>query len=335
MISKKYAGPHPGQGLRVLTVTNMYPTPSRPSYGTFVATQVESLRTAGLVVDVHFIDGRSSRWAYAGAVRALRRRLRSADYSLVHAHYGYSALYPLLLGNIPVVVTFHGSDVLIGGRGLEERRQWLKAKLRNFVAARAGAIIVQTQQMKEVLGLDKARVIPMGIDLDQFRPLDRASCRRQLGYEQTERIALFPYHPERPEKGFLLADSAMDLVRRTIPDARLDVVSAAASSQMPLHYNAADCLLMTSAREGSPNAVKEALACNLPVVSTDCGDVAERLSGVRRCAVVDRSPEAVAAAILDVLSVPDPRSDGREHLAGLDLQTTARRIIGVYRDLLP
>ena len=321
---------------RVLTLTNMYPTPERPSYGCFVEAQVESLRKQGLAVDVHFIDGRTSRWAYARALRSVREKMRSGAYDLVHAHYGYSALYPLVLGKLPLIVTFHGSDVLIANDGGAASRRWLDLKVRDYVAAHADAVIVQTPEMRDALrGAAKpVRVIPMGIDIERFRPLDRAACRSQLGYEATERAALFPYDPARTIKGHDLAKAAMALVRRDVPGARLRVVEGADPTDMPVHYNAADCLLIASVREGSPNTIKEALACNLPVVSTDCGDAATMLDGVSGCRIAERTAASLAAGLLEVFSRPDPRSNGRASVASLDLRATAARIAGVYQEVL-
>jgi glycosyltransferase involved in cell wall biosynthesis len=320
---------------RVLTVTNMYPSPQRPAYGSFVAAQVEALRAEGLETEVYFIDGRTSRSQYLSALAGVRSRIASGRFALVHAHYGYTALYPLLLGRLPVVVTFHGSDVLLGTRAQGGALTGLKRRLRDFAVRRASAVIVQTQEMKEALGLDAVRVIPMGIDLERFRPLDRAACRGRLGYEKDKRYILFPYDPARPVKNFALASRAVDAVRRAVPSAELKCVFGVPPAEMPLHYNAADLMLLTSLQEGSPNCVKEALACNLPVVATPCGDVAERLAGVRLCAVAGRSEDELASAILGVLSSSsDPRSDGRERMTPLGSRETARRILSVYDEVL-
>ena len=334
----------PGDGLRVLTITNLYPTRDSPAYGSFIASQVESLRTAGVQIDVEFIDGRRSKWEYLRALPRIRRRVRGGGYDLAHAHYGYSGVYPLLFHEIPVVVSFLGDDVIMG----HERLSAFKRRVRDYVVMRADAIIVKSEEMKEVLARgpggrghrDHRRdrppvlVVPNGVDLESFAPRDRLECRRRLGYDPARRYVLFPYDPARTQKGYGLATAAMEIVRRSVPAAEIRVASGEPPETMPYHYNAADLLLHTSVWEGSPNAVKEALACDLPVVAVPSGDVAERLARARGCALVERSPEAVAAAILAVLADPDPRAQGRAAVADLDIRATARRLIDLYKSLL-
>src|SRR5262249_48770749 len=137
----------PGSGLKVLTITNLYPSPAAPAYGSFIASQVQSLIAEGVAMDVDFIDGRRSRWAYARALPRIRRRLREGGYDLVHAHYGFSGVYPLLFRRGPVVVSLLGDDAIMG----HERLSALKRLTRDFVVRRADAIIVKSPEMKSVL----------------------------------------------------------------------------------------------------------------------------------------------------------------------------------------
>jgi glycosyltransferase involved in cell wall biosynthesis len=330
----------PGAGLRVLTVTNLFPSPDAPAYGSFIASQVDSLRAAGVVTDVDFIDGRRSRWAYLSAAPRLRRRVLSGAYDLVHAHYSYSGVYPLIFHRLPLVVSFLGDDVIVG----HERLGGLKRRVRDYVARRADAIIVKSREMKDVLersGRGPGRksgppilVVPNGVDLERFAPRDRRACRATLGYDPARRYVLFPYDPERAPKGFALACAAMEIVARRYPAATIRVVTGEPPESMPLHYNASDLLLFTSAYEGSPNTIKEALACDLPIVAVPSGDVEERLARARGCHIVARSPEEIANAILAVLADPDPRSCGRAAVAELDIHATALRIVAVYKSLI-
>jgi glycosyltransferase involved in cell wall biosynthesis len=324
------ATPRTGEGLRVLTVTNMYPTPDAPAYGSFIASQVESLREEGVETDVDFIDGRRSKWAYVRALPRIRASVARGRYDLVHAHYGYSGVYPLLFHALPVVVSFCGDDVIMG----HEKLSWLKRRVRDYVSARADAVIVKTQEMKDVLGLAGVQVVPNGVDLRRFNPRDRRACRREAGYQEGRRYVLFPYDPSRSQKGYGLAASAMEIVTRELPNTELRVVWGTPPETMPLHYNAADLLLHTSRWEGSPNAVKEALACDLPVVAVASGDLEARLARARGCHLVERSPQALASAILAVLADPDPRAFGRAAVEELDIRATARRIIRLYKSLL-
>jgi len=184
-----------------------------------------------------------------------------------------------------------------------------------------------------VLGRDGVHIVPNGVDLERFAPRDRRECRHRLGYREDRRHVLFPYDPSRAVKGFDLASAALDIVRRSDPNVEMRIVRGEPPESMPLHYNAADLLLFTSFREGSPNAVKEALACDLPVVAVASGDVVERVARTRGCHLVARSPEELASAILAVLADPDPRASGRAAVEELDIRATARRIIDLYRSL--
>jgi glycosyltransferase involved in cell wall biosynthesis len=122
----------------------------------------------------------------------------------------------------------------------------------------------------------------------------------------------------------------MHLVRSRISTAELRLIENVEPNKMPLWYRAADVLLCASRSEGSPNVVKEALACNLPVVSTAVGDVHERLAGVQPSAVVARDAKLLGEALVQVL-LEERRSNGREHVANLSLENIARRVTDVYR----
>jgi len=134
-------------------------------------------------------------------------------------------------------------------------------------------------------------------------------------------------------KGLDVAEAAMRVVRSRIPQAELHVISSVEPSRMPLYYRAADVLLCSSKAEGSPNVIKEALACNLPVVSCPVGDVSERLKGVYPSMIVPRDPTLMGEAIAKIL-LTKMRSNGRECVVSLDLNLVARRVLGVYRSVL-
>ena len=123
--------------------------------------------------------------------------------------------------------------------------------------------------------------------------------------------------------------SHSQLVRRRRPDVDLHVVHGLPPECVPLHMNACDLLLLTSVHEGSPMVVKEALACNLPVVAVPAGDVATRLQDVAGCHVVDAEPEALASAVERVLAAP-PAVAGRAAVASLSAESVARSLRELY-----
>lgn len=175
-------------------------------------------------------------------------------------------------------------------------------------------------------------ILPQGVDRDRFHPRDRDQARDELGWPKDRTIVLFAGRAESPEKRLWLAEEAMELATAQIPNLELRVAAGVPPSQMPLHYAAADCLLHTSVSEGSPNVVKEALACNLPVVATPSGDVLELLHGVDACAVCEPAPTSIANSLIEVLGLRRG-SNGRERTMHLGIDVIAQRTIESYREL--
>lgn len=242
-------------------------------------------------------------------------------YDLIHANYGLTAPFALAQPRLPVVLSLWGSD-LFGKYG------WLS----KLCARRADAVVVMGEAMAEELD-SPSHVIPHGIDLEKFRPQPRDEARRQVGWDRSARHVLFPYSARREVKNYPRAERVVDAARTRIDGpVELHTVSGVPHDEMPPFLNAADVLLLTSKREGSPNTVKEALACNVPVVSTDVGDVRERLSGVEPSHVCQTNAELVDG-LVDVLDEPR-RSNGRERVRDLRLERTAEKLRTVYESVL-
>ncbi|HMD95927.1 MAG TPA: glycosyltransferase [Terriglobia bacterium] len=320
---------------RVLVVTNLWPTESDPGYGSFVRAQMESLRPLGVEFDLLFINGRESRRNYLRAIGELRRRLKRQQYDLIHAHFGLSGLVARCQLKVPVVVSFMGDDVLgrprLDGRITPTGRFY---KISSFVLARlVAAVIVKSREMKSRLALDRAHVIPNGIDLDLFSPGDSAQARRALGLDPAKKFILFPYDPAEARKRYDLIQAAVALARAEIPEIEILHVRGVARHFMPLYMGAADVLVLASLFEGSPNAVKEAMAVNLPVVAVDVGDVAELLGPAEGNYLVPRNPEAMAARIVEICR-KGTRSCGRAWIARLSMPNVAHQIVEVYADVM-
>jgi glycosyltransferase involved in cell wall biosynthesis len=319
------------QSLQVLVVTNLWPTEADPGFGSFVQAQMESLRPLGVEFDVLFIDGRTSRWNYLRAIPRLRRKLRENRYDLIHAHFGLSGLVARCQLRVPVLVSFMGDDVL--GRPRSDGSITLYGRLlqiSSFLLARTvRSVIVKSPEMKSKLRLESAHVIPNGVDLDLFRPMDTQEARRSLGLDPLRKYVLFPYHPGEPRKRFDLVQAAVSTARREVPKLEILQVYGMARERMPLYMNAADVLVLASVFEGSPNAVKEAMAVNLPVISVPVGDVADLIGPTEGCALVLREPEAIAAKIVEVC-LRGTRTRGREWISRLALPIVAKQILEVY-----
>ncbi|MFC4549521.1 MULTISPECIES: glycosyltransferase [Halorussus] len=246
---------------------------------------------------------------------------RAGDYDLVHANYGLTAPFALAQRRVPVVLSLWGSD-LMGEYG----------RLSEACARRVEEVVVMSEEMAGRLDRD-AHVVPHGVDATQFRPEPAGRARRRLGWDADARHVLFPYSPGRPVKDFPKAGRVVEAARdRLDAPVELHPLGGVDHEEMPTYYNASDALLVTSRREGSPNSVKEAMSCGVPVVSTDVGDVRERLAGVRP-ATVASTDEELAAGLADVLVDPR-RSNGREAIADVRVEATAERLKAVYERAL-
>jgi len=320
------------QNFRVLVVTNLWPTPADPGYGSFVQAQMESLRPLGVDYDVVFVNGRESQLNYLRGVFQVRHCLQTHPYDLIHAHFGLSGWVARFQRRVPLVVSFMGDDVL----GRSDRGGRITAMGRFFqlstraLAQRADAVIVKSRQMKEYLGLESAHVIPNGVDLKLFQPMDRNGARTALGLDAGRKYVLFPYDRVLPVKRFDLIEEAVRLARGNVPELRVLQVSGVPRERMPLYMNAADVLVLASYTEGSPNSVKEAMAVNLPVISVDVGDVAEVIGGTEGCFIVAPRADTLAARIIEVCRA-SLRTSGRSRMVELySDDIIARRIVGVY-----
>lgn len=331
------------EGPRVLQLTS-----SRRS---FFDQQVDALEAVGLPCETVSVPPRDGRERGRGAreylsfyLRSLGRGLEAFD--VVHVNYGLLGPLGLAQPTRPVVLTLWGSDLM----GAE----WLRSVSR-LSARFSDAVVVPTERMGRALDCPH-EVIPFGVDTDLFRPIPREKARERVGWidggregdsdggrdgdseehpdstlngTDGERVVLFPYPPDREVKNYALAERVVERV----PDATLRTVSGVPHERMPDYLNASDAVLITSERESGPMVLKEAAACNVPVVSLDVGFAADVLGGISNSAVAD-GEEELAGRLTELLDGA-ARSNGRETIDGLDPAEMGDRLAGVYRSVLP
>jgi glycosyltransferase involved in cell wall biosynthesis len=305
----------------------MYPTPDRPMTGSFVYDQVQALRGQGIDVDVFFVDGgRRTLNYFLGFFRFWRLLLRHwRDYDVIHAHYVLTGVIARAQWLVPLVVTHHGPELL----GHPRWQTWL-AKL---VTPTFDQVIYVSEEGRRALHDHDGWVIPCGVEIDTFAAVPRDEARERLGLAPGVPLVLWANNPNRPEKNFALADQAFNVVKTMIPDAELLVLFNKSHDEMPLYMCAADALLLTSTAEGSPMVIKEAMACNVPIVSVPVGDVPEVIGTTPGCAVVPRDPGEIGMALVQVLRTRQ-RTDGRTRIDHLRHDRVAARIVDVYRQAL-
>ena len=245
--------------MRVLVVTNMYPTPEMPSFGTFVHDQVEALRREGVAVDVFFLNGRKSTWNYLWAFPRFWWHLLRHRYDLIHAHYVLAGVVARAQWGHRLVLTHHGGETM----GMPP---W-QAPICRALTPLCDEVIHVTEEIRRALGDDDGWVIPCGVDVAQFTPEPRDEARARLGLPPDRPLVLFAGEYRRPEKRFDLVQAAMARVRAALPGAELVLLTGRPHETVPAYMNACDALVLASDFGGSPMVVKEAMATNLPVVS--------------------------------------------------------------------
>ena len=317
--------------IRVLMITSEWPVPDgRPRTTHFIKRQAEFLQAAGVDVDVFHFKGAGRPWNYVKAWLRVRRRVARGQYDLVHAQFGQSGLLAFPK-RVPLVVTFRGDDL----QGIEDARGRLTLAGRllklacQAIARHADTTIVVSEHMKELVHPSvPTRVIPSGLDLRLFRPIPRDEARHRLGMPLDKRLVLFAGDPALPRKRFALARAALDVLNRSLA-AELVVAWGVSHGDVPCFMSACDALVFTSMQEGSPNVVKEALACDLPVVSVAVGDVPARLRGVAGCELcADDRPETIAAALERVLRRRQ-RIAGHDAVQELDEHKLTQEVIAI------
>jgi glycosyltransferase involved in cell wall biosynthesis len=300
-----------------MQVLNLVTTP-RP----FFDEQVEVLNERGVETETVAVPGRGSTNGSRSVLDYARFypmvfRESLNDYDVVHANYGWTAPFAIAQPRRPIVLSLWGSDLMGRPRPVVRR-----------CAPLFDRVIVMSDRMADDIDCD-VTVIPHGVDFDKFRPIAKCEALEQVGWDPDAKHVLFPYHQEREVKDYPKARRIVNTVDdRLEADVRLQVVHDVPHEELYKYMNASDVLLMTSKWEGSPNSIKEALACNLPVVAREVGDVPELLEGVANSYADNTIPE-MGERLEEVLRKGE-RSNGRANSRTLNQDTMANRLLQVY-----
>ncbi|XZE54982.1 glycosyltransferase [Planctomycetaceae bacterium SH139] len=327
--------------MRVLMICPELPRAESPGSMAPTARQIESLGKMGLEINTVDMAG-IPKLKYLQVLPRIRRLAQQAD--LIHAHFGYcgwlAKLGPLLTRRRPpIVMSFMGDDLLGTPKNEAGQLEWLSrqmVRLNRILANQVAEVIVKSAQMAEVLAPLKVNVIPNGVDTQLFRPCARREACMLLGFDPDRLRVLFPGNPDNPRKGYQFAVAAVDVAARQL-DGPLDLIPLwnVPPDQVSLYMNACDAMAMTSLIEGSPNVVKEGLACDLPIVGVPVGDVHQQLLDVPGCQCGERDANQFGHSLAEVLKT-GRRSEGRRAIfdRGLDLESVAKKILNLYQRVL-
>lgn len=308
--------------MRVLVVSNMLPSAAHPERGRFVRDQVAALRglksMRGSEIELHEL-GQGVRGLAEGA-RELRRRFGKERFDVVHAHFGLTAWPAMAIRGRVRGLTIHGSDV-------SYRRTRL---LTGLALARMDVVGTASEQLIDRLPGKRARrravVLACGVDLERFRPLERAWARRQLQLDEAEAFVLFPASRERAEKRY---DRAVTLAGAA--KVGLKTLEGVDPELVALWVNAANAVVVPSEREGFGLAALEALACDVPVLATPVGVHEQALRGVAGALCAPFEVEVWQEALENLLGAKDPRVKGRERAEEFSAERMAERVSEVWR----
>jgi teichuronic acid biosynthesis glycosyltransferase TuaC len=300
----------------------------------FTKAQGESLREKGVEVDYFPVVGKG--WQYLKNVKPLREHLRANPPDLIHAHYSLCGwVAALAAGSVPVVLSLMGDDA----QGTFTGKNRIDFKSRFFIFLTwliqpfVDAVIYKSANLEKAVWRKKiAHLVPNGVRLEQFQIYENG-CREELGLDKDKKYVLFLGNPADVNKNIALAEEAVQILNR--PDLELIPVFGVPHETVVKYLNSADVFVLCSFGEGSPNVVKEAMACNCPIVSTPAGDAPWVIGDTEGCHVASYEPANFAEKLEKALAF-GRRTRGRERIIalGLDAASVADKLISIYKKIL-
>lgn len=264
--------------------------------------------------------------SYFRYIFVLRKYLKTNKFDIIHAHYSLSAYVASLAGAKPLIVSLMGSDV--------KSNKTIKFLIHFFnFLFKWKQVIVKSEDLKKGLRIKEAEVIPNGVDLDLFKPSEKCFSQDKLGWDSAKKHILFAANPNRPEKNFKLASEALALINN--PHVEMHILENVIHNQIPIWMNASDVVLLTSLWEGSPNVIKEAMACNRPIVATNVGDISWLFGNEPGHFISSFKPDELSDKIKLALDYSgyNKNTKGRDRIIsfGLDSENVAKVIVGIYK----
>lgn len=324
--------------MRVLWTHNF--NPAKLNAGVFMFTAAEALRAIGVDVQLEYLGNLRSPLNILKAQKHVEKI--SKEFDLVHAQYGSAcAIATATVKDCPKALSLRGSDwnVHTASFGFLYWHSRLAKLMTQLAVERYDLVIAVSNRMVFDLQHNFPKVrsvaLPSPINVDHFVPIDKEQARRLLGFPNNkEKWILFTsLNVDNPIKRYSLARQAVDLANAKLGNIRMRVASGLPHSEIPLFTAACDLILCTSDNEGWPNSIKEALACNLPFVSTDVSDLRDIADKEPICRICSPDAGVLAENICDVLSTP--RTENlRRHVIEMDVRTISERLLDLYMGLV-
>lgn len=291
--------------------------------GRFVSDQRMALQKEGIEVDLLSIPGKGLK-SYFTYLFSLRKYIKNNDVDLVHAHNGFTGFIVNLQRIKPTVVTYHGSDL---NNKMTRIFSILSAKLSVWNIFISEKIRMKSGQK------NKYTIIPCGVDLSLFSIMDKQEVRKHFGFAENDKLILFAGNFKNQVKNYTLAKEVVDELNQEV---KLIELKGFLRNEVGMLMNAVDAVLLTSLSEGSPQFIKEAMACNCPIIATNVGDIAERIEKVEQSYITNYNKNEIKDKVELVLSKDQIRTNGRDEIIrqGLDSQSVAKELIKVYQNVL-
>jgi teichuronic acid biosynthesis glycosyltransferase TuaC len=291
----------------------------------FIYDQVESIKKVDKTIsfDYFFIKGKDI-LGYLSNYNRLIKKIRLNKYDLIHAHVGYAGLFANLQRRVPVVTTFHGSDInLKKSRYISCMVEKLSAES-IYVSNKLVSLAIKPRQ-------SNISMIPCGVDFKIFNIKNSEKLKEKWGFISNKKKILFSSNFDTEVKNFGLLKNALELIN----DDNIEIIELSGYSREEVAelMNIVDVCVMTSFTEGSPQFIKEAMACNCPIVSTDVGDVKEVIGNTFGCYITSNKESDVARKITKALSYRN-KTTGRTSISHFDNITISKKIIQIYKKVL-
>ena len=291
----------------------------------FIYDQVEAIKKVDKTIsfDYFFIKGKGIQ-GYLSNYRRLIEKIKENKYDLVHAHVALSGLLANLQRRVPVVTTFHGSDINVK-----------KSRYISYIVEKLSSKSIYVSNKLVSLAIKPSRnnisMIPCGVDFEIFNTKDSEKLKEKWGFFSRKKTILFSSTFDKDVKNYRLLRNALELIN----DDNIEIIELSGYSREEVAelMNIVDVCVMTSFTEGSPQFIKEAMACNCPIVSTDVGDVMEVIGNTFGCYITTYEESDVALKITKAINFGN-KTNGRISISHFDNITISKRIIQIYKKIL-